>query len=274
MKGKLTAASRAGVLATIIGLAACASGPPETPYPAFVQTDALPDVFIAGLPGIRAKQLAGNPDTRRSSNRLSLPPQWKFSTGAAPDKSVEIYVLAGDVQLGEFTLGPGGYAYVPPGSTGLRMQTQNGASLLYFLDDANPASVIRTPMIMNRGILSWKPISDDPNDLGVSTKELRFDPGSGARTGLVRVEAGATRPWTKSTIPEEGYLLEGSYQHSECVEGKETAAEYTPGGYYYRPAGAINGSPTNDSLDAAVWLVRTLGYGTTTDIGACTERTE
>ena len=261
---------RNGLLLSFFVIAACASAPRDVPYPAFMQVDTLPDVFMVGLPGIRAKELAGNPDTRRSSSRLLLPPRWKFGTGASPDKSVEIYVLAGNIQLGDFNLGPGGYAYIPPGSTGLRMQTEGGASLLYFLDDGNPASVIQTPMILSRDILNWQPISDDPNDVGVSRKELRFDPGSGARTELLRVEAGATRPWMRSTVAEEGYLLEGNYRHSECVDGKSITSRYTPGGYYHRPAGAINGSLSSENSGAAVWLVRTLGHGTTTAVGACT----
>jgi glyoxylase-like metal-dependent hydrolase (beta-lactamase superfamily II) len=85
-------------------LAGCASGPTPPPYPAFVQVDRLPDVFLAGLPGVRAKQLAGDPESRRSSNFVTLPPDWSFGTGASPDKSLEIYVLAGRVRLGEFTL--------------------------------------------------------------------------------------------------------------------------------------------------------------------------
>ncbi|NOX69592.1 MAG: DUF4437 domain-containing protein [Gammaproteobacteria bacterium] len=264
---------RSGFLLSLVVVAACASAPTRTPYPAFVQVDALPNVFMVGLPGIRAKQLAGssgdsaNSNSRRSSSRLQLPPQWQFGTGAAPDKSVEIYVLAGEIQLGEFDLGAGGYAYIPPGSTGMRLQTEGGASLLYFLDDANPASVIQTPMILSRRQLNWQPISADPNDVGVSRKELRFDPGSGARTELVRIEAGATRPWMRSSVQEEGYLLEGSYQHSECVDGEIVSDRYLPGGYYFRPAGVINGSPSGDG--AAVWLVRTLRLGSTTVVDAC-----
>ena len=58
----------------------------------------------AGLPGVRAKHLAGNPDTRRSSDVVTLPPDWSFTTGGFPDKSVEIYVVAGSVKIGEFLL--------------------------------------------------------------------------------------------------------------------------------------------------------------------------
>ena len=40
-------------------LAACASGPPDVPYPAFLSVESLPDMYLASLPGVRAKPLAG-----------------------------------------------------------------------------------------------------------------------------------------------------------------------------------------------------------------------
>jgi hypothetical protein len=269
MNNKFKKACRIAGLGSILAFAACASGPSETPYPSFIQSNTLPETFIAGLPGVSAIVLAGNPDTRRASIHMSLPPGWSFSTGAEPGKSVEMYILAGDVHIGEFTLSPGSYAYLPSGTTGLQMSTDEGASLLYFLDREIRSSVIRTPMLLSRDILTWQPVSDDPNDIGVSFKELRFDPGSGARTSLLRIESGATRPWVKSSVSEEGFLLEGSYQHSECVEGEELTDIYTPGGFYNRPAGAINGSPLSGGVGTAVWLVRTRSFVETVVVEAC-----
>jgi hypothetical protein len=260
---------RGSLLFALLVFSACASTPKQVPYPAFIQTDELVDIFMVGLPGIRAKQLSGNPKTRRSSNRLLLPPDWSFSTGASPDKSVELYVLSGDVKLGEFDLGPGGYAYIPPGSTGLGMATTGGASLLYFLDDANPDSVIQTPMILSRDILSWQPVSESPNDLGVSIKELRFDPGSGVRTVLLRMNAGATRPWLTSSMAEEGYLLQGTDHHSECVAGKVLTDSYTPGGYYHRPPASGNARLADEKSADAVWLVRTQGRAEIMQLAGC-----
>ena len=77
----------------LVFAAGCASGPPELPYPAFIQTNELPSVFIAGLPGVEAKRLAGDPRTQRSSYQIVLPLDWSFSTSAFPGKSVEIFVL-------------------------------------------------------------------------------------------------------------------------------------------------------------------------------------
>lgn len=253
------------LLTVVLGvvLAGCANKPPAVPYPAFIQAAELPDIFVAGLPGIRAKRFSGNPETRRSSSLLTLPADWNFSTGGAPGKSVEIYVLAGNVNIGEFELSPGGYAYVPDGSTGVPLQTDSGAQILYFLDDSNPAAAIQTPIITNQNIVAWQSLSADPNDLGLSVKELRADPGSGARTWLLRIEPGATRQWQSRSVSEEGYMLAGNYTHSECVEGQASTAEYLPGGYYYRPPNAVNGGPESAAAVTSVWFLRTLSAGET-----------
>jgi len=239
-------------------LAGCAAKVPQMPYPAFIQVDSLPNVFIAGLPGVRAKQLAGDPATRRSSNRILLPSDWQFATGASPGKSVEIFVLAGEIELGDLTLGPGAYAYLPSGSTGLQMKTSRGASLLYFVDDADPSAVIQTPLILSSDLVGWTPLSESPNDIGLSEKELRADPGSGARTWLMKIDPYASQSWQQSSTTREGYLVTGSYRESECLNGEAATGDYGPGGYFQRVAGAVYGGPEAASVDGAIWFLRTL----------------
>ena len=124
-------------------LAGCASKPPATPFPAFMQVDELDDVFLASLPGVRAKPLAGDPQTRRSGNRVDLPPAWQGTSGGAPGRSMEIFVLQGVLTLADIELGPGGYAYLPAGSLGFNLHAYDGARILYFVNDADPEAVIR-----------------------------------------------------------------------------------------------------------------------------------
>ena len=57
------------------------------------------------MPGVYAKQFAGNPQTRRTSNRIDLPPGWQGTTGGAPGKALEIFVLTGDLEVGDIRLG-------------------------------------------------------------------------------------------------------------------------------------------------------------------------
>jgi len=242
----------------LCGLQACASSNPQTPYPAFIQVEELPIAFLAGMPGVRAQELAGNPQTRRSSNRILLPADWNFTTGAAPDKSVEIFVLSGEITIADLKLDAGGYAYLPSGNAGMQMKTEDGALLMYFLDDANESAVIQTPLILDSDLLGWTPLSEDPNDLGRSVKVLRADPGSGARTWLEKFDPVANLEWQHSSVTREGYLVSGSYHDGECVNGESVTGDYESGGYFHRVPGAMNGGPDAGTVDGAVWLLRVL----------------
>ena len=233
-------------------LAGCAGGPPKTPFPAFIQVDELPDVFIASLPGTRSKQLAGDSMTRRTSNRVDLPIDWRGTSGGVPGRSQEIFVLAGKLALADIELGPGGYAYLPAGSLGFNLSTYDGARVLYSVSDDEPAAVIRSPIIIDTGLLDWQPTGH----AGITTKEMRKDPGTGATTWLMRVEAGATMPWVSSSADREGYLVSGDYQQVECAAGEELVGQYTPGGYFLRPAGTVNGGPQSGGSAAAIWFLR------------------
>src|SRR5690606_35727384 len=159
------------ILLSALLLAGCANAPRNLPYPAFIQTEELDGTFHGGLPGTRAKCLGGDPSTGRFSALLLLPEQWRWNTGAAPGKSVEIFVLAGEVMLGDLALRPGNYAWLPPGSTGLSMSSLGGAQLLYFLNDAAPDAVIQTPLFMSREVVPWQPLTGDAMDAGLQVKE-------------------------------------------------------------------------------------------------------
>lgn len=238
-------------------LVACASRPPAVPYPAFIATDELEDVFLASLPGVRAKQLAGDPMTRRTSNRIDLPAAWQGTSGGSPGRSTEVFVLAGSLRLADIELGPGGYAFLPAGSLGFNLRSEDGARILYFVNDVDPEAVIRSPIILDTTLLGWQ----RTEDAGITTKELRSDPGSGATTWLLRVQAGAAVPWESSSALREGYLISGSYRHSECVAGEVVTDSYAPGGYFYRPADAVNGGPDAGADTEATWLLRETAAG-------------
>lgn len=253
-------------LLAIVG--GCASSRPNLPYPAYVQADELPDIFLAALPGARAKQFAGDPQTRRSSNRVVLPANWSGTSGAAPDKSLEIYILYGELKVGDLTLRPGGYAYFPPGFHGTNLSSVYGVEFLYFLDDANPATVIRTPIIYSSEIVDWQPLVSATS--GMSVKEMRRDPGSGARTYLLRVTPDAAAGWHKREGVLEGYLISGRYQGSECFAGKAVTGIYTEGGYFHRAPKVVSGGPQEKALETSVWLLRTLRDAEPESVDECT----
>lgn len=257
-------------MSAVLLFSGCVSGPPTLPYPAFVQVDELPDVFMASLPGIRAKQMAGDPQTRRTSNRIDLPPDWSGTSGGAPGRSLEIFVLGGQIMVADIELGRGGYAFLPAGSLGFNLRSAAGARILYFRNDVDPDSIIRSPIIIDAGLLQWQATATQ----GVFTKEFRKDPGNGARTWLLKIEPGASIPWHKSSAIREGYLADGDYQHSECVAGRVHTWKYAAGGYFYRPANTINGGPDAAASSESVWLLREVRGGIQEIVPACVEQEE
>jgi len=242
----------ATVIIALLLAAGCASGPSSPPYPAFVASGELPDMFMASLPGIRAKQFNGNAETRATSSRIDLPADWSGTTGASPGKALEVFVLDGELRLADMTLRRGGYAFLPPGSLGFNLHTDNGARILYFLDDLAGNAMIRTPMILDSGLIEWQAT----DTIGVLSKDLRVDPGSGARTWLLRIEPGAQLPWQSTSVVREGYLVTGQFQDSECVDGEPYTEIYTAGGYFNRPADAVSGGPAASALTESVWFLR------------------
>ena len=253
------------LLATVGG---CASGPPKIPYPAFIQVDELDDIFMASLPGVRAKQLSGDPQTRRTSNRIDLPRDWEGTSGGVPGRSMEIFVIAGELMVADIPLNNGGYAFLPAGSLGFNLSAKEGARILYFVNDTDPESIIRSPIIIDSDLLDW----DDTAKVGVSSKELRNDPGNGAKTWLVRVATGASQPWESSGALREGYLVSGNQQYAECVNGETSVWQYMPGGYFYRPANTISGGPESLALTDAIWIMRESSKGDVVTWPDCVEQ--
>ena len=245
--------------------AGCSTQPPKMPYPAFVQTDELENAFLASVPGTVAKQFSGDPQTRRTSNRIDLPAGWEGTTGGAPGMLVEIVVLSGDVTVGDVKLGQAGYALIPPGTFAYNITTSNGAQILYYRDSVDPLAMIQTPVILDARLIEWQPTDVD----GVAIKELKSDPGNGARTWLMRISPGASIPWESSSVVREGYLASGEYQHSECVAGEVRTWTYLPGGYFLRPPGAINGGPDSKAISESVWVLRERSDGAEREAEGC-----
>jgi len=250
---------------TLIGLIVaglipgCAFGPMPPSYPAFVVTDELPNIFLAALPGVRAKEFASEAQSRTTSNRVDLPDGWSGTTGGSPGKALEIFVLSGKLELADVTLPLGGYAYLPPGSLGFNLQADEGARILYFLSNFDADAVIRTPLILDSNLVNW----EATDSIGIFRKELRFDPGSGARAWLTRIEPGAQIPWQSSSALREGYLVSGQFQDSECIGGEPYTDVYLPGGYFRRPSDSVHGGPAATAINESIWFLRERSQSTT-----------
>ena len=245
-------------------LASCASTPPRLPYPAFIQTDDLSDVFMATLPGVRAKRYAEDYATQTGRYRIDVPADWSGTSGGMPQAALELFVLEGELEVGDLKLIPGGYAYLPSGSLGFRLASASGARMLFFMSAEPPSAVIRSPLILDGVEASWQEIAP-----GVSTRVLRFDPGSGARSWLLRTTAEAAPEWETSSVAREGYLVSGTHTMSECHNGEERTGDYRPGGYFLRPPNTIYGGGDTTVARESVWFLRELSSGSVVETGAC-----
>ena len=125
--------------------------------------------------------------------------------------------------------------------------------------------MIQTPVILDARLIDWRPTEYD----GIAIKELKSDPGNGARTWLMQISPGASIPWQSSSVIREGYLASGNYQHSECVVGEIRTWTYTEGGYFLRPGGAINGGPEAKAITESVWVLRERSAGAERIADAC-----
>ena len=241
-----------GVLVLVTLTAGCASTADAPAYPAFVVSDEIPDRFLAALPGVLAKEYAGNMRTRSVSNRIELPTGWSGTTGGSPGKALEIYVLSGDLSLADVEVSTGGYVFVPPGSLGFNLVSDGGAQVMWFISDFNTDATIQTPLILDSSLVEWQAT----DRIGVFTKDLRADPGSGERTWLTRYETDAQIAWQSSSQQLEGYLISGQFQDSECVDGLPYTDLYLQGGYFRRPLDAVHGGPEAVVLAESIWLLR------------------
>ena len=242
----------ATLLLLLFCLGACKSSSVRPSYPVSIVSDELPDVFLAELPGVRAKRYISDASQRTGSYRVDLPPAWKGSSSASPGKALEIFVLGGVLKIGDLDLKAGGYAYLPPGNLGFNLEAYDGARLLYRIADVPSGAMIRTPILLDSELLGW----EDTGIPGLQTKELRQDPGSGAKTWLQKVEPGTSLPWELSLAGREGYLLTGAATHSECVSGVVVTDSYKVGDYFYRFADAINGGPESVAETTSIWFLR------------------
>ncbi len=89
-------------------------------------------------------------------------------------------------------------------------------------------------------------------------KVLRQDEQTGARTWIPGVLSGhPSYTWERHPTWKESYLLEGEYRLAECLNGKSKVGLYTPGGYFFRPAGLAHVGPSAGAKGYAIWLFRT-----------------
>ena len=263
------------IAAALLALAAagCASQEPPPPaFTGFIQAQTAPVEPWSPYPGVTARRLSADEFTGRSAIHLTVPLGWRWSGMINGAFSREWYVLEGRLQAGEQPLQGGDLLYVPPGARPPSLTAVRPAKLLIFTDPAHPASGLAQTFVASARALTWRPgtvARDAGVPLDLSVKDLKRDPGTGARTWLVKIGPGVEVPWESHSVVEEGYLLEGEYRLSECLPEGRKDGEYLPGGYFRRPANWVHSGPDSGTDGGAVWLMRSPGELDATFHDAC-----
>ena len=216
------------------------------PHVEFLQAQALPwlPVGTAGFrPGADQRLLSQDPDSDASSNLLRYPEGWALQGAQRLACDEELFVLHGQLVMGERRYGPGDYAYLPAGYRRPSLSAPGGAIALTFLegrpqaldpdDDRLLDPGTETVEQLRTGDQAWggatEPAVAGP---GVGRKLLKPDNALGERTWILSMEGSEERPLEVNGIEqhpcvEEMYLLAGSF-HMPC-------GVMRAGAYFWRP---------------------------------------
>jgi hypothetical protein len=102
--------------------------------PQFFNAYALPwrtidDIEVArGVPG---RLISADEASDSSTTMVQLPPSWR-AVDSADTATLEMFVLEGDVTVGDQTVGAGGFIALPRGRGGATLSTSRGAHLFVF----------------------------------------------------------------------------------------------------------------------------------------------
>jgi quercetin dioxygenase-like cupin family protein len=152
----------------------------------------------------------------------------------------ELYLLSGELHVGDIRLRAGDYCAGEPESRHVRSVSPMGCTFVVNaseddrLGDDAPGSA-EGILVVHAGDGGWLP---GPTE-GVSYRVLRKDAARGTHTSLVRMSPGAVIPAHRHQVAEQTYFLEG--------DGRMAGEVLGPGDYYRMPAGTVHEASTTRS---------------------------
>ncbi len=216
------------------------------PHICFIQCQGLPwqaSDLTAIRPGVQCKTLSRDPDTGASTQIARYPDKFAQTSGQVLTVAEELFVLDGEITLGEQHFHPHCYAYLPAGYKRPAL-TSTGAVVLTMLTgriDAtlpnpgaaeDPAIEFLDPFTMPWAGGAVGSVAGKPLAPTLATKMLRRDPDSGEQTFLYCSQP--HHPPPSKVMPgkfshpmvEEIFVLGGTFVFGDVgVMG--------PGGYCY-----------------------------------------
>lgn len=228
--------------------------------------------------GLQAKVLSRDEKRGGVSLMASLPIGWQNAIKGYNKANTEIFVLDGDLQIGDQKLTKYSYTFIPAGTSHGPMATRHGTVfLLWFNQTPNfvPSEENQPGARVYAAVTDWnyyrKPFDSDnfpvyrkgPPIPGLRLKLLRKDPDTGEMTwithGMVSSRGGFL--WEVHPTFEEYFLLErsGEMVVGECLSEGPIGKRYRERGYWWRPAGVGHIGPISRSTGYGLSIVRTGG---------------
>lgn len=246
-------------------------GPEEfdrsTTFLAGVRTDALVDQPLR-VPG-----MIDGPTTRvlsRSadgsvSQVVTAPGGWSSEGAKSFSTVTEVFVLEGELRVGDETLRHYSYLRIPAGTTVSNIGAgREGCRFLMFSNgrlEMVPAKSRTEPddlESLSLHEMSWVASTTPGVTPGLLHKRLAEDPDNGARTwiiGLIHWGREISK-WETHPCAEEVYFLEGAMQNGEVFPDGTRMIPYEAGGYFYRPAEIGHSGPGSGTDTYVIGLCR------------------
>lgn len=228
--------------------------------------------------GMQVKVLSRDEKRGALSLLASLPINWKQEFSGYNEADTEIFLLDGDLQIGDQHLTTYSYTFIPAGSLQGPIVTRHGAVYVLwfnqtprFVRSTKDKAGARTHAMVR----DWNyyrvpfdsinfPVYRKGSPIpGLRLKLLRNDPDTGEMTwithGMASTRGGSL--WEVHPTFEEYFLLErsGEMVVGECLPEGPVGKRYDERGYWFRPAGVGHLGPITRSTGYGLSLVRTGG---------------
>lgn len=172
------------------------SGPIREPgFDGFVDVSRLDETTRPEFDAARVRVLSEDSGTGRGAYHLAFPSGYSLRALGVGRRSIEVFVLSGELQVGRDSLQRYDLARFPAGSAGPALASKGGAVALIFLDPpADDGGAMQRQLARGHWVTrfdgaKWRPgvaAQAAGKKLALEVQDLWLDPDSGARTWLLR----------------------------------------------------------------------------------------
>jgi hypothetical protein len=196
----------------------------------------VPLLVEGHVPGIAIRVLSRDEADGAITAVVRVPAGWRHGAGALAC-AVDLFVLEGDLTIGDARLGRHWYSYRPAGYPNGAVSSEGGATLLAMT--YGPFALTDRPTASSDAIealdveaMPWGQPMTDKVDIGLFSKTLRRDPVTGERLFILRTNQALGDPRIEwHDVVEEIYGLVGTV----VMDAPRGRFPLGPGDYCYRP---------------------------------------